>query len=192
MNIFQIENIQDGVVRLRPMVEGDADLIMTASFSDIPDWTFIPRSLDEEASRDWIRRGVKVRDTGLAIRFVIEIEGQSAGTVGAQHPYVHDLGIVETFYFILPEFRRRGLATAALKLLDQWVQSVTPELRRLQLHVIVGHPGSRRVAEAAGYVFEGVAVNQIPSVNGFGARDARVYSRPIATGEQSGVGGVLA
>lgn len=94
------------------------------------------------------------------MRFVIQVEDQLAGTVGAQHPYAHDRGIVETFYFVLPGFRRRGLASAGLRLVDEWVRRVTPELRRLQLHVVVGNPGSARVAELAGYRFEGVAVHQ--------------------------------
>ena len=95
-------------------------------------------------------------------------------TVGAQHPYSYDWGILETFNFVLPEFRRRGLATLSLRLFDEWARRSTPELRRLQLHVIVGNPGSGRVAELAGYKYEGVAVHQIPAVNGYGPRDAEV------------------
>lgn len=174
------------------MAEADAGLIVTASRSDVPDWTYIPRNMDEEGAREWIRRGLQAREAGQAVRFVIELEGRLAGTVGAQHPHAHDWGIIETFYFVLPEFRRRGIATAALRLLDEWVQDATPELRRLQLHVIVGHPGSGRVAEQAGYKLEGVAVHQIPPVNGYGPRDAEVYAKAIAGSDQPGVGGVLA
>lgn len=192
MNIAGTEKIEEGGLRLRPIAEADARLIVAASVSDVPDWTYVPRGLDEGGAREWIRRGVQAREAGQAVRFVIELESQLAGTVGAQHPYAHDRGIVETFYFVLPEFRRRGIATAGLRLLDRWVQDVTPELRRLQLHVIVGHPGSGRVAEAAGYRLEGVAVHQIPPVNGYGPRDAEVYAKAIAGRGEPGVGGVLA
>jgi RimJ/RimL family protein N-acetyltransferase len=192
MNIAGSEKIQEGGLQLRPIAEADAGLIVAASVSDVPDWTYVPRSLDEGAAREWIRRGVQARETGQAVRFVIELENQLAGTVGAEHPYAHDRGIVEIFYFVLPEFRRRGIATAGLKLFGRWVQDVTPELRRLQLHVIVGHPGSGRVAELAGYKLEGVAVHQIPPVNGYGARHAQVYAKAIAGSGQVGVGGVLA
>ena len=65
-------------------------------------------------------------------------------------------------------------------------------LRRIQLHVIVANPGSGRVAEQAGYKYEGIAVNQIPPVNGYGSRHAQVYGMAIAGGSQSEVGGVLA
>lgn len=67
----------------------------------------------------------------------------------------------------------------ALRLLGEHAQSTRPGLRRLQLWVIAGNPGSGRVAEAAGYVHEGVARSQITPVNGFGPRDAALFGRVI-------------
>jgi RimJ/RimL family protein N-acetyltransferase len=93
---------------------------------------------------------------------------------------------------VLPEFRHRGLATAGLKRLNAWAPQVPPELRRLQRHVIVGNAGSGRVAELAGYRYKGVAVNQIPPVNGYAARDAEVYGVAVTGSSQPHVGGVLA
>lgn len=176
---------------LRPLGEQHVDLMIAASRSDVPDWTFIPRDLDERHAREWIRRGIAAREQGRAIRFAIEVDGAAAGTVGAQHPYGHDPGIVETFYFVLPEFRRRGLAVAALRLVDDWLRRAVPELRRLQLHVIPGNPGSARVAERAGYAREGMAVHQIPPANGHGVRDAEVYAIAVSGADVHG-GGVLA
>jgi RimJ/RimL family protein N-acetyltransferase len=192
MKITGSERIEGDGLLLRPMTVEDAGLIAAASVTDIPDWTFIPRDLDHEAARAWIQKGFRARDDGIAVRFVIQVGGRGAGTVGAEHPYGHDHGIVETFYFILPEFRRRGLATASLQLVDEWVRDVTPELRRLQLHVIVGNRGSGRVAEQAGYEHEGIAANQIPAVNGYDSRDADVYGMRISGNHQTDVGGVLA
>jgi RimJ/RimL family protein N-acetyltransferase len=192
MKITGSEHIQAEGILLRPIAEKDADLIVAASDSDVPNWTFIPRDLDQESARAWIRKGSPARENGLAVRFVIEVEGQPAGTVGAQHPYAHDRGVIETFYFILPEFRRRGLATAGLKLINEWAQQVTPELRRLQLHVILNNAGSGRVAELSGYRYEGVAVNQIPPINGYGPRNAEVYGIAVVGSSQPDVGGVLA
>jgi ribosomal-protein-alanine N-acetyltransferase len=192
MNIDPSERPRGDGFQLRPIAEGDAQLIAAASLCDIPDWTFIPRDLDQEGARAWIRRGAAAREQGRAVRFVIELPDGLAGTVGAEHPYGHDRGIVETFYFIIPEFRRRGLATASLRVAGDWIQRVTPELRRLQLHVIVGNQGSGRVAELAGYEYEGIAVHQIPAVNGFGVRDAEVYGMAVTNSGSTEVGGVLA
>jgi RimJ/RimL family protein N-acetyltransferase len=192
MKIRDTGRIQGEGFYLRPIIERDAPLMVAASFSDIPDWTFIPRNLDPDAAETWIQRGLTARKEGRAVRFVIEHTEGQAGTVGAEHPYTHDLGIVEVFYFIFPEFRRRGLATASLRVASDWVRRVTPELRRLQLHVIVGNPGSGRVAKLAGYKYEGIATNQIPATNGFGVRDAEVYGIGVSNSSQSEVVGVLA
>lgn len=192
MESASVEPLAGEAFTLRVLVEEDADLIVAASRTDVPDWTYIPRDLDGEGARAWIRRSVEARERGQAIRFVIEADGLPAGTVGAQHPYAHDSGVVETFYFVLPEFRRRGLATSALRSLNDWVQRAVPELRRLQLHAIIGNPGSERVAELAGYVREGISAHQIPAVNGYGPRDAVVYGLAVSQESPHAVGGVLA
>jgi RimJ/RimL family protein N-acetyltransferase len=159
---------------LRSLVEGDFGLIAAASKSDIPDWTFVPRNLDEAAARAWVAKRL---EAGGAIRLVIEVDGAPVGIAGANQPHAYDPGMLEEFYFVLPEFRRRGLASAALRLLSEHAERVVPELRRLQLHVIEGNPGSGRVAELAGFVHESVIQNHLPAVNGFGPRDAAVYGR---------------
>lgn len=192
MEIDTAERLQGDGFHLRPIEVEDAEVIVSASRSDVPDWTYIPRDMDVEEARAWIRKGMPAREQGRAVRFVIVHENQLAGTVGAQHPHAHDRGILETFYFVLPDFRRRGLATSGLKLLDEWAHRSTPELRRLQLHVIVGNPGSGRVAQRAGYKYEGVAVHQIAPVNGYGPRDAEVYGKRVAVTGEGEVGGVLA
>jgi RimJ/RimL family protein N-acetyltransferase len=192
MKINGSEQLGEDGFLLRPIVESDAQLIVSASRSDIPKWTFIPRDLAASEAEAWIRRGLDVRETGRAIRFVIDTPNGVAGTVGAEHPYAHDDGIVETFYFVLPDFRRRGLATAALRLLDSWIRKATPALRRLQLHVIVGNQGSGRVAELAGYQYEGLVLNQIPAVNGYDVRNAEAYGIAVEGSGSVEVGGVLA
>lgn len=192
MKISGSEELQGESLSLRPIMESDAQLMVDASQSDVPDWTFIPRDLDQDGAQAWIRRGLKAGETGRAIRFVIDTPEGGAGTVGAEHPYAHDDGIVETFYFVLPEFRRRRLATSALCLVNEWVREVTPELRRLQLHVVVGNRGSGRVAELAGYQYEGIVLNMIPAVNGFTARNAELYGIAVEGSESVKSGGVLA
>jgi RimJ/RimL family protein N-acetyltransferase len=192
MKITGSEAIRGNGFSLRPIAEEDDELIMAASVCDVPEWTYIPRNLNQDAAQAWIQRGFPARENGRAVRFVIQVGNHGAGTTGAEHPYAHDHGIVETFYFVLPEFRRQGLATASLRLVNEWVQEVTPELRRIQLHVLIGNPGSGQVAKQAGYAYEGIAVHQIPAVNGYGPRDAEVYGIAITGNYDSEVGGVLA
>ena len=168
----------DGFV-LRPLRESDFPLFVAASQSDVPDWPFVPRDLDEASARPWVAERAAASAAGGPIRLVIEVGGAAAGMVGAHQPNAHDPGVLEAFYFVLPDFRRRGLASAALRLLGEHARSTRPGVRRLQLWIIEGNPGSGRVAEAAGYVHEGVARSQIAPVNGFGPRDAALWGRVI-------------
>ena len=42
----------------------DADVIVVASRSDISEWTYIPREMDEQAARAWIRKGLPAKAKG--------------------------------------------------------------------------------------------------------------------------------
>jgi hypothetical protein len=64
MKITGIEHIQGNGLLLRPITEQNAELIVSATVSDIPDWTFIPRDLDQAAARAWIQRGFSTRENG--------------------------------------------------------------------------------------------------------------------------------
>lgn len=161
---------------LRPLADHDFGMIAAASRSDVPDWTFVPRDLSDQDAKVWVEKRVAASAAGGPIRLVIEVNGEAAGVVGAHQPYAHDAGLLEAFYFVLPAFRRRGLAGAALRLLGDHALRVTPGLRRLQLFVIEGNPASARVAERAGYQREGSLTKHVMAVNGFGPRDAALYA----------------
>jgi len=167
---------------LRPLVPADVPLVVQAGEGDIPDWTFFPRHPTPAEARAWLDRDLAAAAAGTRVRFVVEVDGVPAGMVGGEHPHTADPGVVEAFYFVYPSYRRRGLATRALQAFDRWVVGAVPGLRRLQLHVVVGNPGSQRVAEAAGYAEEGIAVALIPAVNGFPVRDAHVHARRVVPG----------
>lgn len=177
MRTDRLDPVLAGGFVLRPLTVDDTALIRAAGSTDVPDWTFLPRDVDEAAARAWLERDLADRDDGTGVRFAIEVDGRAAGAVGGRHLHPGDRGIVETYYFVLPAFRRRGLASAALVAFDEWVADATPELRRLQLHVIVGNPGSQAIAERADYRHEGRAALRIPAVNGYGPRDADVFAK---------------
>lgn len=172
-----VRQIEASGCRLRPIRKTDARLIVTASRTDVPNWTLLPRDMSEPRARSWISRGMEAMQESRGVLFVIEADHGPAGLVGATQPNVGDRGVVEIFYFVLPALRGRGLATAALLAVADWLEETSARIRRLQLHVIPGNRGSERVAEKAHFRPEGIAVNQIPAVNGFGVRDAIVYGR---------------
>jgi ribosomal-protein-alanine N-acetyltransferase len=60
----------------------------------------------------------------------------------------------EIAHVIVPEARGRGIAPDSVRLLSAWAFAELP-FERLQLSVHPDNAASRRVAEKAGYVFEG-------------------------------------
>ena len=176
---FEGERIELEGFALRPLRADDVGVVVAAGATDVPDWTFLPAGADEALAAAWIGRNLEQMESGAGIRFVIEVDGEAAGMVGGRYLDSVDRGIVETYYFVLPPFRRRGLASRALRAFDDWVAGAVPRLRRLQLHVIVGNPGSQAVAESVGYEHEGIAVARIGPVNGFGVRDAHVHAKRV-------------
>jgi RimJ/RimL family protein N-acetyltransferase len=66
--------------------------------------------------------------------------------------------VAQTGYWVAPEARGRGIASAALRLLSSWVFAHA-ELVRLQLFTDVDNPASMRVAERAGFTREGMLRN---------------------------------
>ena len=64
-------------------------------------------------------------------------------------------GEAELGYVVAQAARGRGLATRALRLLTDW-SFARLRLERLELMISPANTGSERVAERAGYRFEGV------------------------------------
>jgi RimJ/RimL family protein N-acetyltransferase len=59
-------------------------------------------------------------------------------------------------YWIDPSHRNRGLATEALKALSRWAFFAHPGLARLSLYTLPGNEPSQKVAERAGFQWEGL------------------------------------
>jgi RimJ/RimL family protein N-acetyltransferase len=97
----------------------------------------------EEGRRDGTREGFAIVDEdgsflGLALVFGIDREGRE----------------LELGYTVIPGARGRGVASEALRLLTDWaVRELDP--LRIELQISADNPASKRVAERAGYVYEG-------------------------------------
>ncbi len=78
------------------------------------------------------------RFLGLALAFAIDREGRE----------------LELGYTVTPAARGRGAATWAVRALTEWaVRELDP--LRIQLQISADNAASKRVAERAGYVYEG-------------------------------------
>ena len=98
----------------------------------------------EQGRRDGTREAFAVVDDGdgsflgLALAFGIDREGRQ----------------LELGYVVAPHARGRGVATRTLELLTDWALAELGALR-IELWISTGNEASKRVAEHAGYRYEG-------------------------------------
>ena len=150
--------LADDLVRLRPFVAADAPAVYQACRDpSIRRFTTFPEPRDEREVEAWIEAHPSLRLLGESLDLAIVPIGEqtAVGAVGLGHlEYADRRG--EIGYWLAPDARGRGLATAAVRLLSAWALSPPLELLRLGLHADVENSASRRTAERAGYAYEGV------------------------------------
>ncbi|MDG4818567.1 GNAT family protein [Micromonospora sp. WMMD956] len=139
-------------VLLRPWRAADAPAVL-AALRDPAVATWNPQGdLDEARAREWVRRradwsagdhaSLAVADPGDT-----ELLGSvSLSGIGGGHANIG--------YWTAPAARGRGVATAAVRRLTAWGFAMLG-LHRVELFHAVANPASCRVAERAGYPFEG-------------------------------------
>jgi ribosomal-protein-alanine N-acetyltransferase len=147
--------LTDGEVLLRWLRDGDARAVAAASRDpDIPRWTFMEEGLTPAGAAAWIERSHRLRNSGALARFAIvdAAGGRFLGQVGVSVNRPRVSG--ETFYWVAAPARRRGVATAALRLVSRWALE-SLGLQRLELFTDPRNRASQGVAGRAGYVREG-------------------------------------
>jgi RimJ/RimL family protein N-acetyltransferase len=172
---FPIEGLTDGVVRLRLMAEADLPAIVAACQDpEIPRWTRVPEPYGEREARGWFEQEAEQRGRGeqLGLLIVDFGSGRLQGSVGIVHVDQSE-GRCELGYWTARESRGRGLATRAVRLLSGWVFE-NLAIDRIEIHAEPENVASRRVAERAGFSFEGVLRSYL--VNNGVRRDAASYS----------------
>jgi RimJ/RimL family protein N-acetyltransferase len=172
---FPVEGLSDGVVRIRLMAEADLPAIIAACQDpEIPRWTRVPQPYGEPEARSWFEREAEQRGRGeqLGLLIVDPDDGRLLGSVGIVRVDPQE-GRCELGYWTERDSRRRGLATRAVRLLSGWVFENLP-VDRIEIHAEPDNAASRRVAERAGFSFEGV-LRAYRVKNGL-RRDAASYS----------------
>jgi RimJ/RimL family protein N-acetyltransferase len=172
---FPVEGLSDGVVRLRPMADGDVDAVVAACQDpEIPRWTRVPTPYGEAEARAWLAEQGTRRDAGSALELVVveEESGELVGSV-AIADIVWQEGRADLGYWVAKGARGQGIATRAVGLLARWALESLP-IDRLQICAEPENAASRRVAERCGFTFEGVLRSFI--VNKGTRRDMAMYS----------------
>ncbi|WCB94035.1 acetyltransferase [Baekduia alba] len=143
----------------------DPDVLRYTRFPDPPEPDFPPQWLGryEQGRRDGTKEAFAVLDadgTFLGVALAVEIDRAAAEA---------ELG-----YLTAPAARGRGIATAAVLELTRWALA-DQGLERVVLIISSGNVGSRKVAERAGYLRDGVLRNAYvkPGIRA----DTFVYSR---------------
>jgi RimJ/RimL family protein N-acetyltransferase len=159
--------LSDGVVRLAPMTAGDAgDYHALVSLPDVlkHSVSVTPPAFEDSLRRCryagtwWLggeRAEIVVRDAAT---------GAFAGHIQLMH-VLPALAQAQVGYSLRPEYRGRGLATRALRLLADWALTATP-LARLAAGTSPENTASHRVLEKAGFTREGVIRGQRPGLDG--------------------------
>ncbi len=163
------------LVQLRAWEDRDAALIRSvASDPVIPLITSVPSSGSDEAITSYLHRQHQRTKDGTGFSFAIaDIRSkQAVGNIGLW-TRDYDRGRLTIGYWVAEEFRHRGHAQDALATLTKWAVTL-PGVGRLQLFVEPWNEGSWRLAEACGFMREGL-LRRWQEVGGQ-RRDMWVYS----------------
>lgn len=165
-----------GGLELRPwrLDDGDADALHTAGQDPaISHWNlFSVGSRDEARARIERLHARRTAETG-AIWAVAPAGSAAVGLAGLNDVDLAG-GSAEVVYWVLPEARGGGIAVAATRALSRWALDELG-LHRLTLCHSTGNPASCRVAEKAGYLFEGTHRSALLHADGW--HDQHVHAR---------------
>lgn len=140
---------------LRPFADRDAALVIAAAADPlIPLITTVPREPDPAAALAFVRRQHERATSGTGYSFAVAPTGQDVA-VGQVGLWPGPDGRASVGYWIGPQHRGRGFATAALALVSRWGLGLDG-VHRLELYVEPWNEGSWRAAERVGYRREGL------------------------------------
>ncbi len=147
----------DGTIRIRPWTMQDISTVEQASHDPyIPTVTSVPSVYTDDEGRAFVERQWKRGESGAGISLCIiaEATDTAIGFIGLRlENRAH--GRASFGYWVVPNARGRGVATAAVRLVSAWAFS-TLGMARLEILVEPWNTGSISVAEHAGFQREGL------------------------------------
>ena len=144
---------------LRPWRRDDVPAIAAACREDeIARWLDqVPQPYTEDDARAYVELCDAGWREGMSATFAITDaeSGEVLGSIGLRHLADIETGASEIGYWVKRDARGRGVAKRALHVLSRWA-SEEVGIPRLQLRADELNEPSKRVAEAVGFVREGV------------------------------------
>jgi len=148
--------LDDGLVVARPFGPDDAPAIAAACQDPLIQTLcyYVPSPYGLADAEAFIARARRTFVAGEELHCAVldAASGVLLGAVDLMHFPDREAG--ETGYWVAPQARRRGVATAALRLMQRYAFAQVG-LERLELMTEPGNVASRRVAEKAGFKLEG-------------------------------------
>lgn len=153
---------------LRPFRRGDeSSLVRNINNKSIARSTLrIPYPYTLKDAKEWVKKNLKEarKKKPEEINFVIDIDGEVAGSVGFKN--VKKEHKAEVGYWLALRYRNKGIMTKALKLITKFGFEKL-KFRRISAHVFSFNKASMKVLEKNGYKFEGILRKEIKKDNKF-------------------------
>lgn len=147
----------EGIV-LRTVRETDLDFLYEA-INDVEirgPWVQIRMTSLPGYRKRFQETGFFAPDEGQLVIADAEDTGRILGTIGWFRTVFYSDALEIGYQILDREQRGKGIATAALRLMCSYLFA-DRNIHRLQLGILVGNEASRRVAEKAGFQYEGIA-----------------------------------
>ncbi len=148
----------DGTIVLRPYTETDVpDLVKACSDPESQRWVImLPRPYTERDAREFLGTAAAGWERSHDANYCIA-DAASGRLLGGITLFADEswAGVAEMGYHVAPWARRRGVATAAARLVAHWALEVLG-LARVQILADTRNAGSRAVATGLGFTREGL------------------------------------
>jgi RimJ/RimL family protein N-acetyltransferase len=148
---------------VRTAAPDDAQAVLELAHTILTEDLYNIRTLDEfkmtlDAEREWIQQHID--NTGQII-LVAELTGSIAGMLGFENSSRKRLAHRGTAHMsVLPEHRRKGIATALLQSLIEWAQE-NPLIEKLKLSVFAANQPAVSLYKKMGFNREGHRIKEI-------------------------------
>jgi RimJ/RimL family protein N-acetyltransferase len=168
------ESLTDGVILLDAHAVEDAEAHLRGEDEEMRRRFDAARPATLAETRRAMRRWIEGRATGRPM-FAYALRGPSGLLMGGCELRIRSAESADVSYWVFPPFRGRGHAVRAVDLLCEATRSMV-WLHRLEARVAPDNPGSRRVAEKAGFIDAGI----VDETNPMGARSSMIlYVRTL-------------
>lgn len=159
MESFPELRARAGSVLLRPFEATDVPAVAAACNDELVQrWLRLPRPYTREHAVNWCTRlshERRERGDGLALAMTTET-GELIGAIDLEKTDWR-AKVTEIGYWAAPAMRSAGYTTAAAAYLARW--ALDTGMERVELTAATGNRASQRVAEKAGFGFEGIMRN---------------------------------